>query len=113
MAKDVEVLLQHVLESIGLIHVYLQDLPREDFLQSTQIQDAVFRRLEIIGEAIKNIPEDFRKRHRSIPWREVAGLRDVLIHQYFAVDAELTWKMVKDELPLLEQAISEILKSMP
>lgn len=67
------------------------------------------RRLEIIGEATKNIPEDFRKEHPDIPWREIAGMRDILIHEYFGVDLELTWTTVKENLPNLKQKLSRII----
>ena len=69
MSKDVKVFIEHILESIFLIETYTAEISKEEFLKSRQIQDAVMRRLEIIGEATKNIPEDFRKEHPDIPWK--------------------------------------------
>ena len=107
-----KVFLEHILESINLISAYVSQLSKDDFLDSHQVQDAVIRRLEIIGEAVKNLPLGFRKRHAEVPWRQIAGMRDVLIHGYFGVDLELTWKVVREDLPELEQKIARILAGM-
>jgi uncharacterized protein with HEPN domain len=108
VSKDVTVFVKHILESIALIEEYACHLSEEDFIKSRQIQDAVMRRLEIIGEATKNIPDDFRNKYPDIPWREIAGMRDILIHNYFGVDLDLTWRTVKDNLPDLKRKLSDI-----
>jgi uncharacterized protein with HEPN domain len=72
----------------------------------------VVRRLEIIGEAVKGIPDNVRARHPAVPWREIAGARDVLIHEYFRVDLEMTWAMVRRDLPTLETQVREILAEL-
>ena len=113
MKKDVYVFIEHILESISLIETYVGGISKEGFLASTQTQDAVMRRLEIMGEAVRNLPPEFRDKHPEVPWRQIAGMRDVLIHQYFGVDLELTWTVVKRDLPELKQKlfyISEKLK---
>jgi uncharacterized protein with HEPN domain len=97
------------MESINLIEVYTVRISKEDFLKSEQIQDAVMRRLEIIGEASKKIPATIKAQHPDIPWREMAGMRDILIHEYFGVDLELTWTTVKESLPDLKQQLSAII----
>ena len=111
MSKDINIFLEHILESISLIESYTKGISKQDFLESDQIQDAVMRRLEIIGEASKNIPPNFRTLHPDIPWREISGMRDVLIHEYFGVDLELTWTTVKENLPSLKQKLSLILRN--
>jgi len=107
---DSVVFLRHILESIRLIEEYLEGADLDVFLASTRLQDAVFRRLEVIGEAVKNVPTDLRDAHPDIPWKRVAGLRDVLIHQYFGVDAELTWQLVQESLPAFKAQINALVE---
>ena len=90
MKKNVNIFLEHILEAINLIEEYIKNKEKSDFLKSKQLQDPVIRRIEIIGGAIKNIPNDFKGSHENIPWKEITGMRDILIHQYFGVDLELT-----------------------
>lgn len=109
--KSPRVLLEHIVESIGLIEQYTEGVDREAFLEDSQLQDSVYRRLEIIGEAVKNVPADYRAEHAHVPWRRVAGLRDVLIHQYFEADAGLTWSLLQESLPTFKNQILELLES--
>jgi uncharacterized protein with HEPN domain len=108
VSKDIGVFITHMLESISLIENYTADIGKERFLKSSQIQDAVIRRLEIIGEAARNMPDDFKEKHSDIPWREITGLRNILIHEYFGIDLELTWTTVKNSLPELKQKLTII-----
>nr|QNO43552.1 hypothetical protein HMEJMANM_00021 [Methanosarcinales archaeon ANME-2c ERB4]QNO43623.1 hypothetical protein LAPIAFBC_00030 [Methanosarcinales archaeon ANME-2c ERB4]QNO44704.1 hypothetical protein LCOPCFJD_00003 [Methanosarcinales archaeon ANME-2c ERB4] len=112
MKKDPEVFIGHILESIHLIEKYTDQVTKKDFLESNNIQDAVIRRLEIIGEAVKNLPPEFRAEYPDVQWRQIAGMRDVLIHGYFGVDLDLTWKVVKSDLPELERKVAGILKRL-
>ncbi len=112
MRKDPEVFLAHILESIDLIEGYSEGKTREEFVESLQLQDAIIRRIEIIGEAVKNLPEDFKRDHPEIAWQKIAGMRDVLIHQYFGVDLALTWDVIQSDIPDLKLNISRIKEEM-
>jgi uncharacterized protein with HEPN domain len=108
MMKDPRVYLAHILECADRIERYLgQD--REAFLRDTMVQDAVIRNFEVIGEAAKRIPEQFRVVHAAIPWRLMAGFRAVLIHDYEGVDLERVWRIAKEDLPAVKTAITQIL----
>lgn len=84
------------MESIEKIEEYTSNVDEEEFYENSFVQDAVLRRLEIIGEAVKNVPEDFRTKYPDIPWRQIAGMRDVLIHAYFGVNLRRVWKVIKE-----------------
>jgi uncharacterized protein with HEPN domain len=110
--KDPEIFLEHILDSIHLIEEYSQNISFAEFLQNRPIQDAMIRRLEIIGEAVKNLPMSFRAKNPEIPWKQIAGMRDILIHEYFEVDLTLTWKVIKHEIPSIKKNLSSLLKKI-
>jgi uncharacterized protein with HEPN domain len=107
--RDDKVYLEHILESIDYIASFVT-VGKAEFFNSRLIQDAVIRNLEIIGEAVKNLSSTIRAQHQDIPWREMAGLRDILIHEYFGVDLHTVWGVVEKELPRLKPAIQAILE---
>ena len=108
MKKDPQVFIDHILECIELVEDYLNGKSIEDFMGSTQLQDAVIRRIEIIGEATKNLPQDFKDRHPDIPWKEMAGMRDIIVHEYFGVDLKLTWRVATEDIKGLKAQLEEL-----
>ena len=100
------------MESIEKIEEYTSNVDEEEFYENSFVQDAVLRRLEIIGKAVKNIPEDFRTKYPDIPWRQIAGMRDILIHAYFGVNLRRIWKVIKEDIPELKLKILKILEEL-
>jgi uncharacterized protein with HEPN domain len=112
MRRSVAILLGDIAEAAELIQRYVAGVTFDSFVADPEKQDAVMRRLEIMGEAVKALPQDFRDEHPSVPWREIAGARDILVHQYFRVDLDLTWAMVTTELPRLSAQVATILETL-
>ncbi len=110
MSRGVDILLGEILEAVHLLQRYTEGLSYDAFAEDVEKQDAVVRRLEIIGEAVKGLPESLRAKYPDVPWRDIAGARDIMIHEYFRVDLELAWEMVQDDLPALAAEVSKILE---
>lgn len=110
MEKNPQIFLRHVLESIDAIERYATGQTLDTFLRSTKEQDAVIRRLEIIGEAVKNLSEDFKHAHPEIPWNKIAGMRNVLIHEYFVVDIPAVWGTIQEDLPTLKKQLEGLVE---
>lgn len=105
MKRDIKLYLQDIRESIMAIEDYIGTFTEDEFYKNCQVQDAILRRLEIIGEAVKNIDESVRSRYPDIPWKKIAGMRDVVIHEYFGVSLKRIWNVIKKDLPDLKQKI--------
>jgi uncharacterized protein with HEPN domain len=106
--KDPRVYLAHILECAQKIERYTHGGEKE-FQNDTMLQDAVIRNFEIIGEAAKRVPEAYRRGHSQIPWRLMAGFRDVLIHAYEGIDLQRVWQIVRQDLPVVKEAIEKLL----
>jgi len=104
--------LQDIAEAISAISLYIKDTDYFSFLKDGRTRDAVVRNLEIIGEAAKNIHAPFKKIYPALPWKEMAGVRDKLIHQYFGINYEIVWTIASQDLPALQQSIEMILKEL-
>ena len=109
MPRDYKVYLEDILEAIRKIRRYTERLSLETFAEDEKTIDAVARNLEIIGEAIKKIPEEIRAKNPAIEWKKVAGLRDILIHEYFGLNSEIIWDVIQNKLPALEREIRSII----
>jgi len=108
--RSQKLFLADILECIDLISNYLRGTSKKEFLNDFVKQDAVFRRIEIIGEAAKNISATIKKRHSEIPWPQICGMRDKLIHEYFGVNYKKVWQTATENLETLKKQIEIILK---
>ena len=112
MSRDYTVYLLHILDAITIIESYAAELTEDSFRQNRLIQDGVIRNLEIIGEATKKLPKRLTNKYPDIEWKKMAGMRDVLIHDYFGVDLERVWGVVRNRLPDLRENITKILADL-
>ena len=113
MTKDATIFLKHILDSINLIEKYTEGVTEKEFLQSVEKQDLVTRRLEIIGEATHNLPEEFRDRHPEIAWNKAMGTRNILIHHYFGINFKTVWDTITKSIPEFKKQIEGLLDESP
>ena len=109
--KDL-VFIEHVLDAIKDIESSIKNLSEKEFKEIKDVKDATIRRIEIIGEAIKNISEKTKKEYPKIEWKKIIGTRDRLIHAYFNVDLDITWDIIKKDIPDLKIKIEKIKKEL-
>lgn len=107
--KHNEVYLKHILDEISFLLSTTENLEYESFYENEIYTRAFSRSLEIIGEAVKNLSADFRKSHKEIEWKKISGMRDKIIHQYFNVDYEILWDVIKNKLPDIKEKIQTLL----
>lgn len=105
--KEDKVYLLHIRDAIQSIFDYTAD-GKEVFLKTRLIQDGVIRNLEIIGEAVKNVSDTLKSKYPDVRWKQIAGMRDKMIHQYFGVNLEIVWEVVEKDLPPLQKIIGPL-----
>ena len=112
MTRDYLVYVDDILEAIEKIDKYTRGMSLKDLSGNEMAIDAIVRNFEVIGEATKHIPENIRKKYPGIPWKIMAGMRDILIHEYFGVNTEVLWKTVKEDLPDITPQIQVLLRDL-
>src|SRR3989344_5095167 len=111
--KDRAIFLQHILDSISRIESFTRKATKKKFLSDELLHSGVIRQIEIIGEAVKNLPIEFIQKYPFVPWSDIAGMRDKLIHHYFGIDLVILWdNIIKKELSLLKSQMEMILKEI-
>lgn len=112
MRRDISLYVNDILDAILAIERFVEGMNFEEFKRDDKTSSAVIRKFEIIGEATKHIPDEIKQRCPDIPWKEMAGFRDKLIHFYFGIKHELVWNTIKMELPELRDKIEKVLKEL-
>ncbi len=112
MKREIGDYIQDIIDAVGKAINFVEEMVYETFIRDEKTIFAVVRALEIIGEAVKNIPGETRKDYPEIPWRNMAGMRDKLIHEYFGVRLDMVWKAVKEELPPVKPLFEKMLKEL-
>jgi len=106
--KKTFIFINHILENIEEIEKFSKDISKKELFIDKQKQYAIIRAIEIIGEAVKNLPKEFTQKYPEVLWKEIVGTRDRLIHHYFGIDLEMIWKIIKEDLPKLKEEIEKI-----
>lgn len=112
MKKDDTVYLRHILDAIHRIESYIHGVSKGEFLNNNLLQDGVVRQLEIIGEATRNLSDEFREEHSDVPWKQIIGLRNRIVHAYFDIDFEITWTIIQVDIPSLKPRIEAYLRKL-
>ncbi len=111
MRREYEVNLKDILRRVEIIKENTKGLDYEEFKNNEWDVSAVVRNLEVIGEAVANLPDDFKEEHPKVEWRDIKGFRNIAIHQYWKVDKEIVWEIIQEELDPLQKKIKKILES--
>ena len=106
--RKIKLYVQDIIISIGKIEKYTKGFKFEEFIKDEKTIDAIVRNLSVIGEAAKNIPEEVKRKYPQIPWREIIGMRNKVMHEYFGVEEQVLWKTIKDDIPVLKVMIKKL-----
>ena len=106
--KNPLIFIEHILENIKIIEQFSKNLSKKEIERDKQKQYAIIRAIEVIGEAVKNLPENFVQKYPNVNWKQIGGTRDKLIHHYFGVDLDSIWKIITYDIPLLKKQVKEI-----
>jgi uncharacterized protein with HEPN domain len=106
--RDPDLLVEDILEALRKISSYTAGIGQEEFQRDSKTIDAVIRNLEILGEATRQLPVEFTVRYPNVPWRQIAGLRNRIVHEYFAIDLEIVWQVIRNDLPQLEAQLKSL-----
>ena len=112
MKRDVVLYVKDILENIELAEEFAKEVNYEEFVDDKKTNHAVIRCIEIMGEAAKNVPQSIREKYPQIPWKDIAGMRDKIIHFYFGVNLQRVWLVLKDDIPKLKPLVQKVLKDM-
>ena len=112
MPNPDRVLLGHMLEAVDRIGTYVEAVEEEDFWRDTEKQDAVLRQLQVLGEAARKVSGPLRGSHPEVPWHQIAGMRNKVVHEYFVVDLEVVWETATSDIPAIRGALARILSDL-
>ena len=114
MFKNREVIdfLEDALNAMAKAELFIADMTYEEFIKDEKTVFAVIRAIEVIGEALKHVPSELRQKFSDIPWRDITGMRDILVHEYFGVDLETVWETVKTDIPSIKPLLVELLDNI-
>ncbi|MBU0459270.1 MAG: DUF86 domain-containing protein [Nanoarchaeota archaeon] len=108
MKRSLILFLSDILQNIAYVETFSKGLTKEKLEKNKMKESALVRCLEVIGEAVKNIPQPFRDKYPEVQWKKIAGFRDVIIHAYFQVDLDITWRIIQKDIPILKKQIQKI-----
>jgi len=112
MKREVLDFIDDIIEAIDDLETFTQGMKLNDFKQDKRTIYAVIRALELMGEAVKNLPDELRQTYDQVPWNQIAGMRDMLVHQYFGVEVETVWKVAKEDAPALKKTMLKIQRKL-